>query len=297
MATLTAFYDLAVGPVSFDVIPFLVRARMAAQQAGCDQLQIVIVPYETGVAGMFRDKRNLYDEHEMRWRLWHLVVPSCILVRAHVAIATGRKQARTMKADAVWPDGWDGEDLKTKHYLFGPLIEAGRLGEAIPQLSASAHALCKVKAWYLSLGKPVVTLTTRTTYETPRNSDPAQWQALATQLEAAGYAVVWLRDTDVALENGSGFGELNLDLRMACYQLARQNVIGNNGPAMLLWLSAAPFAEFDAAMPFEAWRKFWAVNGLEVGDQLPWAGPDQRLFYEPATADNMTRGLRALGVL
>jgi hypothetical protein len=96
---------------------------------------------------------------------------------------------------------------------------------------------------------------------------------------------------------GVGYAELNMDLRLACYRLAQQNIIGNNGPAQILWFSQAPFMEFEAAMPFKFWRKFWANNGLMVNDQLPWARQDQRLYYQAATADNMIAASRAIGLI
>lgn len=289
MKTLVAYYDLAVGPVSFDVISFLIRARMAAEDLACIHVHVVIVPYEKGIGGAFRDKTNLYDAHEMRWRLWNIVIPACNLAGASVTLATDWEQARSIKGAHVWPEDWDRQSLKNKPYLPRPIIDAARKGREVPRLHASAHALKKVGQWYARLGK-VVTLTLRQTYEPARNSDPRAWEALYDPIEARGFKVVTLLDTDVALSNGSGFGELNLDLRMACYELARMNLSGNGGASFLLWMSQAPFILMDCAMPFGSWQSFWETHiGLDVAnkEQLPWARADQRLVYEAATAQNL----------
>lgn len=296
MKTLAAFYDLAVGPVSFDVVAFLVKAQMAAEARRCCRLHVVIVPDPNGVGGVFRDKLQLYDLNEMQWRLWNIVIPACQLAGATVTLAASRAQALSTKADEHWPDDWRDQSLAKRHHLIGPLIEAAKAGAVIPRLTASAHALAKVGAYYHSLARPVVTMTRRQTYDRARNSDAGEWDLFERQLRRAGYAVVTLHDTAVALEQGSGFGELNLDLRMACYQLACQNVIGLNGPAALLWFSGAPFAMFDAPSPGHAEWPSWEAYKLH-GAQLPWATPQQRIFYDRATADHMAAGFKQLGLL
>jgi len=289
--TLTAYYDLAIGPVSFDVLPFLIRARMAAEDTACIHVHVVIVPDAKGVGGMFRDKLHLYDEAEMRWRLWNLVIPACQLAGASVTLATDWAQARSLKTADVWPPDWDTQTLLNKRYLPRPIVDAARGGRNIPRLHASSHALKKVRRWFSTLGN-VVTLTLRNTYEPSRNSDPVAWAALESAIKARGYAVVTMQDTDVALSRGHGFGELNLDLRMACYELASLNIAGNNGTSFLMWFSEAPFILMESSMPIATWRHFWVKHiGIDVdhAEQLPWARVDQRLVYESATAENMIR--------
>ena len=293
MKTLTAYYDLAVGPASFDVIAFLVQARQAA---GSRPLHVVIVPDESGVGGQFRDKTALYDVEEMRWRLWNIVIPACQLVGATVHLAASRQQAWDAPAADRWPADWNKQTLRNRHHMATPLIAAGRRGVTPPRISASKHALRKVGELYAALRKPVITLTLRSTYDVARNSVTTEWRQLCDALEADGYAVVCLQDTDAALSSGAGFGELNLDLRMACYQLARQNVIGLNGPAVLLWYSDAPMAMFDAPVHGDAEFNAWRDLGMNTGDQLPWATAQQEIFYQRANKANMRAGLKHLGI-
>lgn len=292
MRTLTAYYDLRRGPVSFDFILFLVQALMAAADAGAHRLHVVIVPYADGVGGAFMDKRHLYDAEEMHWRLWNIVIPACRMAGASVTLATGWDQARKL-ADLIWPPDWDRQDPRRRHHLTKELVAAAKAGRAIPKLGAMEHARRKVRGIIARAGKPLVTITQRKTYEPLRNSDPALWDRVAAELSER-FHVVRLLDTDEALGLGAGFGELNLELRLALYQEAAQNIHPHGGPAVLCWFSGAPFLMFGAALPAEFWRKNWIVNvGLEIGEQLPWARWDQRIIYEEASEACVRRELEA----
>lgn len=292
MKVLTAFYDLAIGPVSFDFVPFLVRAKM---EAGDRRLHVVIVPDPKGLGGMFRDKSNLYDVHEMRWRLWNLVIPACGLADASVTLATDWEQARTLATGEVWPPDWDRQSLKAKRYVPRVVLDAAKAGRAVHRLHASPHALRCVGEYFGSKGKPVVTITSRNTYEPGRNTSRS-FAELADAL-VPRYSVVPIEDTVDELRRGFGFGGINLDLRMACYQLAHTNIIGNHGPAQLLWFSDSKFLQFNAAMPFKDWKRFWidhiGVN-VDACEQLPWATPHQRFVYGPPSVDVLREYLQAL---
>jgi len=281
MKTLTAFYDLKVGPVSFDVLAFLVQAEMERTRIGADALHVVILPYAQGVDGKFRDKLALYDAAEMDWRLWNIVIPACRLIGATVTLAQNKAHGERIHSGSAWPADWYQQDTKRGHHHAREIIAAARKGEAVPRLGASDHALKMVAEWFERLGCPVVTLTRRRTYDASRNSDPAAWDALKARAEAAGFAVVELQDTAVALRQGNGYGELNLDLRMACYQLAQMNWHANGGPSALCWYSHCKFVHVGAAWPRDPWLKHYEWLGLEYGQQLPWATPEQQLLYEP----------------
>lgn len=287
MKTLTAYYDLAIGPVSFDVLGFLVQARMAQQRLGADALHVVIVPKAGGVGGLFRDKTALYDAAEMEWRLWNIVIPACRLVKATVTLAQDWEHAERINSGIVWPPDWRRQTLGAAHHHAREVIAAARAGERIPRLTASFHALRMVQVWFASMGRPVVTLTRRATYDDARNSNAAAWDALAAHADEHGFAVVDIQDTAQALRHGSGYAELSLDLRMACYQMAAMNWHANGGPSALCWYSHAPFVHVAAAWPPQDWARHYAWLGLEVGQQLPWARDDQILLYEPDSPQNL----------
>lgn len=277
MKTLTAYYDLAVGPVSFDVISFLIQARMAQEDAGCDTLQVVIVPHSAGIAGMFRDKTALYDAAEMDWRLWHIVVPACRLAGALPAVVDGWAIAEAMAGDAVWPTDWRRQSLKRAHHHAREIIAAARKGRAIPKLRASEHARRSVAHW---MPPGAITVTCRQTYDDARNM---------TRQKLNHPDAIHIDDTQTALARGYGYAEFDLDLRMAMYERARMNIHPNGGPVHLCWFSDARFIQFDAGRPAADWAAHWEWLGLKEGGQLPWARPDQRLVYGPVDVDEVTK--------
>jgi hypothetical protein len=286
VTTLAAFYDLAVGPVSFDFAVFLTKARMAAARAKADRLHVVIVPFADGVAGMFRDKSRFYDEHESRWRLHNIVIPCCALGGASHSLATDWEQARAIAnaSDAHFPADWNHQTLKDRRHLVGDVITASRAGESVPRLHASEYARRAVRAAWK---KPYVTMTLRKTYLAERNSDEAVWAAAGEHILKAGYDVRVLADTSSAVRAGAGYGELNLDLRMACYEEAALNLQANNGAASLCWFSDAPYRMFGANEPAEEWDGLFVKQGLPLGHSWPWAGAQQRIVYGRESASQM----------
>lgn len=277
----TAFYDLIFGPVSYDFVTWLVRAK---KEAGDRALHVVIVPYEEGLGGFSRHWGK-HDEHAARWRLWHIVVASCPLVDATVTVAANRRQAELLQSDEPeWSDNvWAPEG---KAHFMGPLIEAARKGAEIPKLCATEAARRYVAGWLQDTMNPVVTLTLRNQDTDPdRNTDRKVWGEFAAHLRSRAYEVIVLDDTHVALSAGvrGEYAALDPDLRLALYERAAMNCIGNNGPQELLKFSDAPYLAFGQALT-DGWqnhfRKFFS---LEPGEQLPWARPDQRLVYRPDT--------------
>jgi hypothetical protein len=287
MKVLTAYYDLAVGPVSFDFVVFAIKAEMARRRAKFDRLHMVIVPFARGVAGMFRDKTALYDEHEMRFRLWNICIPACALLGASVTLATDWEQAKKLVTMAPFPPDWDRQTLKDRRHLIGGVINASKDGEPVPMLQASEHARRKVKEAYAKLERPMVTMTLRSTYLRERNSDRGAWDRAARHIEARGYGVALLEDTGVALSNGMGYGELNLDVRMACYQEAALNLQANNGAASLCWFSDRPYRMFGAGVPADEWDGLFVKQGLPYGETWPWASPGQKIVYGPTTVEQI----------
>lgn len=287
--TLTAFYDLAVGPVSYDFIVFLIKAEIERLRIGADRMHVVIVPMPDGVGGMFRPKPQ-YDLSEAQWRLWNILIPAPQLFGATVTLATDWLQARRIASEKswkCWPPDWDSQTLKNRRHLIGGVIQSAIAGVTIPTLSASDRARQEVRKWYKARGKPVVTMTLRNTYLPERNSDLEAWKAAAGYIESKGYSVVLLEDTSIALSYGRGYGELNLDLRMACYQEAELNLQANNGAASLCWFSDRPYLMFGAGVPESEWKGLFVDQGLPLGESWPWALGSQRLIYGKETAEQI----------
>ncbi len=281
---LTAFYDLEFGPVSYDFITWLVRAMVERDRRDCDGLHVVVVPKEDGLGGFARHWGS-HDAEAARWRLWHIVIAACPLAGATVTLAASRHQAQSMNdghSPTWWPDG--------KAHFAGPLIAAARDGWRIPRLQATAQARRYVAGCYRQQKIVTVTIRQQST-DGARNTNTAAAGAFMTWLRARGYHPIGIPDTHQALMlGGDPRAALDIDLRLALYERAAMNVVGNNGPAMLLWHSDAGFLMFNAGLPAADWREHWAKHlALKTGDQLPWARPGQRLIYDVDAIDVLQR--------
>lgn len=269
----TAFYDLEDGPVSYDFITWLVRAR---KRAGADALHVVVVPKEDGLGGFARHW-GPHDAEAARWRLQHIVLAACPLAQASCTFAATRAQAQLLKrAPYWWPKG--------KAHMLGPLVHGAKNGEKVPMLCATDYARHTVERWSSDWSR-TVTITLRANADDGRDSQKENWALAEDWLDEQGWNVITLDDTREALVAAIGsYAEVDLDLRCALYQRAAMNLFVNNGPQVLAWHSGAPFLAFCAAMPEDKWRWHWAEYlGLNWGDQLPWATKHQRLVYRADT--------------
>jgi hypothetical protein len=270
--TVTCVVDLAVTPVSFDALVLMIKAEMHRKRICGDRLHVCVV-------GEMR-RKSQYDEHEARWRLVNIVLAAPHLLGATVSYVPDWPAAkRTVNGTRAWPNDWDRQTLKDRRHLVGDVITWSKAGEAVPRLSASEFASKKVREIYARFGKPVVTMTLRETYLPERNSVRGEWDRARRHIEGCGYAVVILEDTSVALAHGNGYGELNLDLRMAMYQEAALNLQANNGASSLCWFSEQPYLMFGAGFPAEEWKGLFVDQGLPLFETWPWASKGQKLVY------------------
>jgi hypothetical protein len=282
VTTVTCVIDLAVCPVSFDALVMMVKADIYRREINGDRLHVCAV-------GNMRMKSQ-YDEHEARWRLWNIVLAVPQLLNATVSYAPdwlSVKRQVSEKDWKQWPPDWDRQTLKDRRHLIGSIIEAARHGLIVPTLKASEFARRKVRDIYARLGGKVVTMTLRETYLKERNSVRGDWDRARRHIESKGYAVAILEDTSSALAHGSGYGELNVDLRMAMYQEAELNLQANNGAASLCWFSDKPWRMFGAGVPAEEWKGLFVDEGLPLGETWPWSSPQQKIVYGHVTADQI----------
>lgn len=285
MKTLTAVCDFDYCPVSFDFVTFLVRCMLERDERKCGALHVVIAPNEQpGSLGGFARNWGKHDEAATRWRFWHIVVASCPLAGATVTVAANRAQARQIAESADecwWPEG--------KAHFIAPLVDAARAGKAIPKLRATDAARRYVRAWLDSsrCSEPYVTLTVRQQdTDRDRNSNREAWDEMQGFLEGRACQTVWLDDAHVALPAGRGYAELDPDLRLALYEQASMNLIGANGPSILLHCSGAPYLNFGIALT-DGWRKHYREHFHLDHEQLPWATPHQRMVFRPDSFEVM----------
>jgi len=231
--TLTAVYDLAVSPLTFDFAYAVVQAEVERRRRGCERLALHIQLK----AGATTTDDPLDDD---QWRLRHVLAPLSQMLKRPSELYIGR-------ATACGP-----EILMRPHGLhwLSDVLALAEAGEEVQVLTADLRtktAISQRLHGFLQ-GRRLITITLREArYQLPRNSNLIAWAALARSLASEGYAVIVLRDherADAPLPGDWG-GAITLPKavwslrwRAALYELAWLNLSVNNGPAFMAIFNA-----------------------------------------------------------
>lgn len=269
MKILTAVYDLAVSPPTYDFLSFLAEAERARKAGGYDYIDVVFMP---GPKGGFRND-NLPPSIEAREGMLHRVCVSACRLLPSVRNVTVRKDRTHVQSD-VFPKDWN---VNTPVSRYGTTY----LRNGGPILTATKSAKDIIKERFT---RPYVTITVRQSgYWPERNTTLAEWGHVANEIERMGYHIVWVPDT-----NGEQIGfspaAFDIDLRLALYEGALCNFAVSNGPCALLYLSNSPYLVFKMVVDScpSTTAKFLASHGLNVGDQMNNRG---RIVWEDDRAE------------
>ena len=156
-------------------------------------------------------------------------------------------------------------------------------------------------------GRRLVTITLRDyAFMTDRNSDTRAWTTFARRLPRDRYLPVFVPDTERTLdptpEALQGLAILpeaawSVPLRLALYERAFLNLGVNNGPLLMGALSARPhLLVFKMITPSvsQTTEEFMRRLGFDIGGQLPFATPWQRLVWEDDRLEVIEREFSAM---
>ena len=250
-------YNVTGGATGYDIITWLIDAEMTRLRAGAPApLKVHFWMGKDGTGGLNTGTR--------RQQFDNIVKPALALIGA---VETDRIGACK------------------NFYASRDITAAARAGEKVPVLYAD---FCST--WYENF----VTITLREIDFWPhRNSNLKAWTKFASYLSLCGEQVLFVRDTAKYLDPSlhvdgfetCGSASVDLHMRMALYSQAKCNLFVSNGPGALAVFSNRPYLQFieptDDSHPYVAnTRKFWREQqGIEVGEQWPWARPDQRIVW------------------
>ena len=252
-------YNVTGGATGYDIITWLIDAEMTRIRAGAPApLKVHFWMGKDGTGGLNTGTR--------RQQFDNIVKPALALIGA---VETDRIGACK------------------NFYASRDIVAASRAGEKVPSLQAPRGI------WRGSRGHVTITLR-EIDFWPHRNSNLKAWLMFALDLQRKGEHVIFVRDTaraDDALEGLTGIEDTDpvasKDLlhRMVLYCMAKCNLFVSNGPGALAVFSDRPYLQFieptDDSHPYVAnTRKFWREQqGIEVGEQWPWARPDQRIVW------------------
>ena len=313
--TLYAFYDLQVLPITFDAAWFAVAADLARRQLGLAHIHFVIVP---GTRGFVREERAAVeaatDAVARMWKLHNIVVPIFTLLPT----TTGFTVLPSRAAASAW---CHASGARVYPRLYDPGLPVGYhptelfdvakndRTAAIGVLRAPPQAVRYVERWSAAhlRGRRLVTITLRDyDFMAARNSNTAVWAEFARRLPSSVYLPVFVPDTERALDalppelaEAQMFSEAswNLGLRMALYERSFLNLGVNCGPLFMSVLNAEMrvliFRIVTPSVP-QTSEAFLRQLGYEIGGQLPFATPFQRLIWENDSLEVIEREFFAM---
>jgi hypothetical protein len=305
---LTAFYDLAVAPVNFDFVNFLLMAEIERRDRGYDAFSIVFVPGQDGefMPGF------AYGTEQKRARLNNILVPACALFpqcSGH-AIADDREAARRLlgrSGEGVYPVGYT-VDVPIDCFLSSEIVVPVACDIEIPSIVPPPQAIERARIWIAehAKGRKAIAITLReASHGVARNSDLAIWGQVARSIEAQGYCPIVIRDTERALDpTPTELSSLvqcpdaavDLCFRAALYEEVYLNLVSASGPFELCRHNVRTrFLLFHVVEP--GWHdsrpdEIVAGHGVELGMQPPFYTPFQRIVWEEDTFEKILAAFR-----
>jgi hypothetical protein len=277
---LTAVYDLASSPPTFDFLPFLTEAERYRAANGYDRMDVVFMP---GPMFGFRDDNLPPDVTERESMLNRVCLPACRFVKS-VRNVSVLKERKELEGDA-FPVGWE-MNKPLSHYGVKFLKNGNRV------LTASEAAKREIMSRF---PKRYATITLRQSdYWPERNSNLAAWKAAGEYLKDIEIEPVYIPDThgEVSGVNAYTPAAWDLDLRLALYEGAVLNLGVANGPLALCMLSDAKYMMWkliDPSGKAPAHRAaFYSAHGIQVGDDF---GPNGKLVWEDDTRESVLKHL------
>lgn len=282
MRVLTACYDLEFSPPTYDFVGFLVAAEQERIDQDFDALDIAIIPgsnYGFRVDNL--PPRRIEDRIAMRDEI---VVPMARLLPSVRNVIVQPVRGVPAGETTCYGGARYGTDVMVRMWENNcfPLR-----GPEVPIL----------ENW----NDDIVTITLREApYHPTRNSNLAEWMAVADWLQRQGYTVLIVRDTSNADQPlpHSIVPAVSWDLtrRAKLYANAKLNLFVNNGPAWMCVFMGAPAFICKMTAPDAPCvdPAFFAGVGLPVGSQIPNARPMQRILWENDTAANIIPAVREM---
>lgn len=271
-----AFYDFQVSPYSFDFAQFLLCAK------GQECTEVVIVP---GVRGYQKCTPG-----EQEYRLNNLILGLC----PEAKVCQSREEAKAFWHEGCFPNGYT-VDAPVASHMVGQVLKQVKIHPFFPRPEKKAEVVAD------GLNRTnLVVITIRETHIKPaRNSTIDAWIEAAHWMRAKGLDPVFIPDTENPDRKFGPFqsvrkAAMDVQYRLALYDVATLNVGVNNGPMALNLYSRRPVLYFRPITPNypESSEDFWRAQGIPFKSQLPWFTGLQRIIWEGSdNCENITQNV------
>jgi len=293
---LHVYYDTRVAPATFDFATYLVGADLYRQSIGVSSSYIYIVaPHFRGLTA--REKST--NEEEMRWRLHHILSPLPHLIPQNHRI-TIQNDTFNQISYPVYPPTYPpapGKDFRVP-YTPASLFRYVDAGMDIQPFVPSERGRYLTRN--ITAGHEYYTITLRTTrFQPDRNSNLESWYKVYKELVARGKKVWVIPDFEDFFGDRLAFNYdwqiahfaiFDLQLRMALYHDAKDNLYVSNGIGTLLMFSKSPLKMFRVSNPSHQStnEKYFAKNfRIEAGESPKFFQDNQKWIWLDDSAENI----------
>lgn len=297
---LHTYYDTSLAPVTFDFAVFLVGAESYRQSFGLSSIHLYISASSFRKASA-RDQET--DESEKRWRVKHILgqLPNILPTVQRV---TFQNDAINQIVFPVFPPKFPPRTGELFKFPYQPknIVKQFGLGCNVQPFESSEYA--KLLIYSATQGREYITITLRTSKIQPaRNSDLNSWYEVYKVLKSRGYQVWILPDFEDSFADREAynydwpiahFAMDDLNLRLALYEGAKDNLGVNNGICVLLTFSKAPHKLFKmVTQGIETTSEgYFTTNWMiEVGENPPFFQPNQQWIWKEDLAENILSAL------
>lgn len=269
---LHVYYDTRMAPVTFDFAVFLVNAEVYRQSIGVTSSYVYIV------APGFREKTErdtITELEEKEWRVRHILRPLPNLIPSVYRVSV-LSDTFNQISYPVFPAAYPpppGHDVAVP-YLPNTMEKLHGAGHDVQPFSATPYAKHLVRS--VTMGHEYVTITLRTSkFQPERNSSLRNWYEVYKELTRQGLKVWVLPDFEDIFASREAykfdwpiahFAVSDLDLRLALYEDAKDNLFVSNGIGAILTFSKCPFKMFKVCNEaFTATNKKYFAKQWNIG--------------------------------
>jgi hypothetical protein len=298
---LNVYYDLQFSPVTFDFSVFLILSNAVRQRLKLKTMAVEIL------CKNFRnwsDREKEISDDSKRWRVSNILSRLPFLIPEVDSLKINNSNLEEIKLPS-FPGGYPpppGIAYKmpyTANYL-KDFYEDDSVNLRPFKSSQGAQNLIN----HLFQDN-VITISLRTTkFQSPRNSNIKEWYKVYNILKKAGFKPIVLPDFEdlmgkkiYANYDWEVFlpASLDIDLRMALYEKAFDNLCINNGPSSLLCFSNCPYKLFKFVTPevnTATEKAHKEILNISRGENFKFAAKSgQKIIWEPDDSEIITKSL------
>lgn len=281
---LTAYYDLACSPPTYDIVAFLCEVERARIERGAEKVSIQILPGPAG--GFRRDKFWPCSVDERQKMLDHVAAPMARMLPSIAQVAIWKHRPPDVAPKSI---GYGAS-------LYGLRVQVDAMKSGIRPLRPTSPLS---EGWpNYQYGNRLVTITLREAEHWPqRNSNVSAWRDAAQAIGAVGFDVLVIRDTLYADEllwkvTTCPQASRDLECRANLYRAAVCNLFVNNGPAWFAMALDAPVLMLRPTVEgvmHTCSAAYFRECGIEPGGQIPSAPSYQRIVWANDSTENIVR--------